>query len=280
MNIGIFINNTEYGWGPGKLALNTIKGFDKFNFNYKINEFQEYNLCICGAQFNYHFVNNVVKKSIIGPCSIGEPLSHINTINSYPKTLVASEWVKNAWVSWGAPEEKLSSWFGGIDVDLFNPKKNIKYDCLILFKQRGHDELNLVQTVLKEKGLSYLELTYGNYTQENFIDTANSCKFCIILHNTETQGFATMEIMSMDLPVLIFDYNTWNGVYPDATSAPYFKKECGIIVHQSQFNLQTIEQKLNELLDNIDSYTPRDVILNNYTIDHSIRLLEKFFLEL
>lgn len=279
MKIGIFLDNTINNWGPGKLALNTIKGFDKNEINYKINDFYEYNLCISGSQFQWKFLGNYVKNTIIGPCSIGEPLQYINTINTYPKTLVASEWVKNLWSSSGVPIEKIGTWFGGIDTDIFQPKKNIKYDCLILFKNRSFEELHLIQNVLNKKKLSSLILNHGSYDEEFFLNAANNCKFSIILHNTETQGFAIMEVMSMDLPILVFDFNTWDNKYFESTSVPYFHEKCGNIVPQKDFNSEVIEKKIDSFLDNINSYSPREIILKNYTLDHSVNLLKKIFIE-
>ena len=279
-NIGIFFDDTYYGWGPGKLALNTIKGFDRLNINYKLNDYYEYNLCISGTKLNTNFYNSKIKNSIIGPGSIDFPWNHGKIFTDYPKILVPSDWVKNLWVSQGAPEDKINSWFGGIDVDLFEPKKNIKYDCLILFKNRSQNDLDIIKNILDEKKLSYFVLSNGLYDEEIFLKITNSCKFCIVLHNTETQGFAIMEVMSMDLPMLVFDFNIWESQYDNATSVPYFEEKCGRIVGQKDFNLETINSNIDLFLNDIDYFSPRNVILEKYTLEHSIKLLDKYFKEI
>lgn len=279
MNIGIFLDNTNNNWGPGKLALNTIKGFKKMGINFKVNEPYDYNLCISGSQYHWRFFNNSIKNSIIGPCSIDDSRNHGASFAQYSKFLVPSQWHKNLWISQGVSEEKVNVWFGGIDSDLFKPNKNLKYDCLILFKNRSYQDLSLIQSKLSSKNLSFVTLTNGTYDEETFIQLANNCKFCIILHNTETQGFATMEIMSMDLPVIVFDFNVWENQYFEASSVPYFNPKCGIIVKQENFNSIVIEEKINEMLDNLTQYSPRDLILENYTLTHSINLLKKYFEE-
>lgn len=277
MNIGIFIDNTNKNWGPGKLALNTIKGLERNNINHKINDFFDYNLCVSGNQFQWKFYGHNVKNPIIGPCSFNDPSQYGQVFNLYPKFLVASDWYKKNWMSYGVEESKLDSWFGGIDTDLFKPNKDLKYDCLILFKNRGSNELELIQNVLNKHNLTSIILSYGNYDENKFIDFANSCRFCIVLHNTETQGFAIMEMMSMNLPMIVFDCNNWEGRFFEATSTPYFDDTCGIKVKQTDLNYQNIETNLNNFLNNLERYNPRDFILNGFTIEHSIINLKQYF---
>jgi hypothetical protein len=278
MNIGVFIDDTRNTWGPGKLALNTINGLTKMGINHKVNDYYDYNLCISGDKFHYNFLGYEVKNPLIGPCSMNDPESCYDAFNHYPKFLVASDWYKKNWMSYGIVNEKIDVWFGGIDVDLFKPNKDVKYDCLILFKARSYDDVMLVQSVLNKHNLTSVSLSYGQYQEEDLIKYSNMCKFCIVIDNTETQGFANMEVMSMNLPILVFDTNTWENKFFEATSVPYFHDECGLKVHQNDFNLDKIEKNLNVFLNNIDSYKPRDIILNNYTFEHSIKLLQKIFL--
>ena len=277
MNIGIFIDNTDTHWGPGRLAYNTIKAFEQNNINYKINEFYDYNLSISGNQFHWKFFGHTVKNPIIGPCSFNDPTQCFDAFNLYPKFLVASEWYKKNWVSYGVSENKIDSWFGGIDVDLFKPNKDVKYDCLIMLKSRSREQLGVVQNILSKYNLTSIVLEYGLYNEDKFINFVNSCKFGIILHNTETQGFAIMEALSMGLPMLVLDTNTWGDRFFDATSVPYFDETCGIKIHENDFNPENIENKLIMLLNNIENYNPRDFILNNHTFTHSVNLLRDVF---
>lgn len=276
MNIGIFIDNTSTHWGPGRLAHNTIKGLQDLNINYKINDYSDFNICISGNEFQNKFLNRKVNNTIIGPCSMNVPSDFINSFNDYGKFLVASEWYKKNWVRYGVDPNKIHTWFGGIDTDKFLPNKNIKYDCLIMLKNRDYNYVNIVKSILSELNLSHIIINNGSYNEDYFINLVNQCSFGIVIHNTETQGFAIMEAMSMNLPLFVLDQTSWEGSFNEATSVPYFSDDCGmkLVSYDTQEN---IKNNLINFLNNLNTYNPRKFIVENFTIKHSIDLLIKYF---
>lgn len=279
MKIGLFYNNTNYNWGPGKLAKNTIQGLKNKNVEIITNDYGDYNLSICSEQFKNKFISHNVPNTLVGPCSMNTPRDFPSSFNEYSKFLVASEWYKKNWITYGIDENKIDVWFGGIDTDLFHPEKKIKTDCIIFLKNNDSNIFEAVKNVLNKLKLTYVFLHYGNYNEGEFIDLINSCKLGIIIHNTETQGFAIMEAMSMDLPLLVLDKNTWVGdkVFQEATSTPYFNNECGLKIKEKEITEISIEENLKLMLDNINTYKPRKFILENYTISDSINLLFKYY---
>jgi hypothetical protein len=274
MKIGIFIANTDRNWGPGKLAFNTIKGFEQMGIDHVINDYGDYNFCICGDKFNKFFLKEKIENSIIGPCSLNTPIDNISAFSMYEKFIVASEWYMNNWKTYGVIN--VDYWFGGIDTKTFIDKKNIDTDsCFIYYKNRNYNELKIIVDILEKNNIKYQILNYGKYTEQEFMDINNNSKFGVILSNTETQGFAIMESMSMNTPLFVLDKNIWQNTYNEATSVPYFSDECGIVVSESNMNSEYIEYKFNEFLSKIDNYNPRQLIENEYNINKSIELLLK-----
>ena len=49
--------------------------------------------------------------------------------------------------------------------------------------------------MLSRRRLTYTQLQYGSYTQQNFRDALSSVRFCVIIDNTESQGIAIQEMM-------------------------------------------------------------------------------------
>ena len=272
MKIGLFIPNTNKNWGPGKLAYNTIMGLDRLGIEYCINEYSDYNFCICGDKFNRFFANNKIEKSIIGPCSLNIPTDNKSSFSMY-NFLVASEWYMNNWKTYGV--DNVDYWYGGIDTDFFIDKKIKSDTCFIYYKNRGYNELKVITDILNKIGIKYNVVNYGTYTESEFININNNSRFGIILSNTETQGFAIMESMSMNTPLFVLDKNNWENLYYKATSVPYFSEECGIVIKESNFNSEFIENELIRFLDRLNDYSPMNFIRNGYRIEDSIELLIK-----
>jgi hypothetical protein len=274
MRIGIFIANTDRNWGPGKLSFNTIKGFEQMGIDYVINDYGDYNFCICGDKFNRFFLKEKIENSVIGPCSLNIPSDNISAFSMYEKFLVASEWYMNNWKTYGV--NNVDYWFGGIDTDIFMDNKSDTDSCFIYYKNRNREELKIVVDILNKLGIKFQILNYGSYSEQEFINVNNNSKFGIILSNTETQGFAIMESMSMNTPLFVLDKNIWQNKYDKATSVPYFSEECGMVVNESDTNFECVEYKFNEFMSKLDTYNPRQLIETKYNISMSIEsLLEK-----
>jgi len=271
MIIGIFIANTDRNWGPGKLSFNTIKGFNQIDIDYIINEYGDYNFCLCGDKFNRFFSSKRIENTIIGPCSMNIPSDNISSFNIYDKFLVASEWYMNFWKTFEV--SNVDYWFGGIDTELFYDNKIETENCFIYYKDRDYQHLIILTEILNELKINYTIIKYGQYTEEEFIKINNNSKFGIILSNTETQGFAIMESMSMNTPLFVLDKNIWKDKYYYATSVPYFSEQCGFIIKENEFNKIFIKNKLIEFIENVKHFEPRLFIENKFTIKHSVDLL-------
>tara|TARA_B100000902_G_scaffold59643_1_gene66752 strand:+ start:34490 stop:35494 length:1005 start_codon:yes stop_codon:yes gene_type:complete len=147
-----------------------------------------------------------------------------------------------------------------------NPNKI--FDCLIYFKKRNPDELQQIIKFLEQRKLSYNILKYGEYKNKHLESLANNSRFGIVIDKTETQGFAILELMKMNLPLLVWDYNLnfYEGVEIKGTSVPLWDSRCGIKFH----NIKEFDNTFNYFINNLDSFEPIKFIEENLTY-------EKFF---
>jgi hypothetical protein len=255
--------------GPEKVVKNTIDSLqqekvdyamneEKYSFNfliqyqhmnaYKKHEMLEHDSCIIGPQI-WLFQNDKFGKFLIE-----NP--------QYYKYLIApSKWVKNKFVTkLGLPEEKVAIWPVGIE-DFSNYDKKVgNSECLIYFKSRSNEELNQVQKFLDSKKITHQVIQYGNYSEEEFIETVKSSKFCFIIDNTESQGIAIQQIMSTNTPLLVWDVQEWNYLGDKykvpATSVPYWSDDCG----EKFYNLSELDITFDRFYGKINTYNPKKLI--------------------
>lgn len=228
MEIGVYFDYKKNG--PGKVVDNLLKGFDLLEVNYKINSDGDKNIILQ----NCNRLSGDLSNCLLGPniCTLPIDNQYVMNYNSYESLLVPSEWVKKLYMKW-IPENKIKVWPVGIDTEKFSDKSNFekKYDFLIYFKRRDILELRQVISYLIENNLKYVILEYGNYTEDYFLELMSNCKYGFVIDNCESQGIAIQEMMSCNLPLLVWDVKNWNDrgeeFTCDATTIPYFDQRCG-----------------------------------------------------
>ena len=266
--IGLFFDNISNNNGPGKVAGNLVKGLHMLGVNVKINEHTIVNGClqVCSAY------DSLPDYTLVGPNIFVEPTK--NDLR-FLHHVVPGQWVKPYYYSY--PELKhitIDIWPVGIDTDIFNVTKNITQDCFIYFKNRSNYDLEVLKELLNKRGLKYSVLEYGKYNEKQLLETCTASNFCILLTGTESQGIAYMEILSCNVPCLVFNMPQWiygRHCFP-ATSVPYFSDQCGFITN----TMDGIELFFN----NINQYSPREYILSNHTLidgaNNYLNILEKY----
>jgi hypothetical protein len=162
-----------------------------------------------------------------------------------------------------------------VDIEKFKPIeiKVYEYDCIIYFKNRDRRYLTYIQSVLKERNITFITVEYGNYKEEDYIKILNKVKFGIWIGSHESQGFALQEALSMNVPLLVFNvksltdevnsfgnhsYLEYEAQYNlSATSCPYWDNSCGITFTElNDFNINL------ELMSNsYKNFNPRDYII-------------------
>ena len=277
--LGIFYRKHECSNGPKKVADNLISGLTSLGIKVKENQKCRFNGCL-------HYwpgVFNLPKRTLVGPNTVVVPHDNPKLFASFKHHVCPSAHVKDLYeecfrLIHSRHEVKgnnLSVWSAGIDTELFYDfKKNIKTDYFIYFKNRERHEAQEVVEHMEKLNLTGKLIQYGHYREDQLIELIKECKFCILLTKSESQGIAYMEILSTNTPCYSLDKNRWEdrpGFEWDATSTPYFDERCGI----KAMGLE----KINEFLDKLNSYSPRQYILDSHTLKKSaqnyLKLIER-----
>jgi hypothetical protein len=272
--IGVFSDtNTSVVRGPQKVFTNLIKGLDLLKIEYTINRVSEFNGCLNNHRY---FWPNLPENTLMGPNLVVNPPDDAELFSRFKNILVPSNMVMDNYKKFD--ETKLTNFFvhaTGIDTDFWDIKKSIDRDCLIYFKNRNEEELENLKRILDEKNISYYVLKYGSYHEEQLKEILTKVKFTILLTNTESQGIGYMEILSTNTPCFVF-----NKIYDDGVlrgeSVQYFNSKCGVIYNGSVSSDMFV--KFDEFLDSIDSFEPRNYIINDFTLLKSAKKYVSFLL--
>lgn len=269
--------------GPYKVIVNLIESLEHTNVPYSINEDKyKYNYLVHYGRDGHQKHEKLEHDScIIGPQiwpfdSYGQFLR--DNPQYYKKLIVPSISVKISFADQGFDEEKLSIWPVGIkDIDI----KRTGNKFLVYYKRRSQEELNFVINFLKEKKYDYEVLRYESYTQEKFYSCLESCSRAIIVGMPETQGIAYQEMMSSDMPLMLWDVKEWydyslpeqHQKYPKPTLAHYFSDECGIKFYEKD-NFEEVFEKFISA-----TYNPKKYMKRELSYDVSVKKLISLFEE-
>jgi hypothetical protein len=258
--VNIFYSYTQNG--PGKVLNNLKKGLNQLGIEYAENTMQyEFNIFL---SLTPDIIKCDLKKTIVGP-NIGFDNTMIQE-QKYKLYIAPSKWTKDLFVQKvGLKEEKIFIWPVGIDTQKFNQLPSNKiYDFLIYFKRRDRDELRKVIEFLNKKNKTFTIIEYGHYDENSFIESISNSKYGIVIDGTESQGIAIQEMMSCNLPLLVWDVEYWNDMGDSfkcvATSVPYFDDRCGI----KFYSIEELEQKYETFINS--NYSPRDFILEKLSL--------------
>jgi hypothetical protein len=269
--------------GPEMVVKNLIKSLDLVGVPYAINDNVYHNNFL--IQYN---ATAKKKHDRLNPetCLIGPQLWPfeqvgrflVQDIASYKKIIAPSQWNKDFYkTKWYLPDEKVGVWPVGIEIP--NNVRNIMYDCLLYYKRRSPEELEIVENFLKKKKLTYKILQYGNYTEEEFLALANQANFCFLLNGTESQGIAVQQIMSLGVPLFVWDVETWDDMgiqwSVPASSVPYWDKRCGEKFYKKTMLSRTFT-KFNKKLKE-GGYDPKSYVKENLSLERSAEILLDLF---
>jgi hypothetical protein len=256
--------------GPGKVIKNLKLGLEKLDIPYKENPSTiDKDDKVIALQW-HPLVSSVNPENLlIGPNVCTLPIDNEFIMSKkYKKVLVPSEWIKNKYKRW-IPEEKIFVWPVGIDTDYFNDKSTIEktIDCLIYHKRRSFEDLTFVTKMLKQYNQTFDIIEYGNYSEIDFINKVSKSKYVFMLDNCESQGIAIQEIMSMNVPMFVWDVKQWadrgEEFKVEASSIPYWDERCGMY----ETKIESIHQTFNLFLQKFGFFNPRSYILENLTLE-------------
>lgn len=184
-----------------------------------------------------------------------------------------SEWAKNVWTNFSCcSRNRIEILPFGVDTQLFKEMYDIRdrKNVFIYFKRRMPYEVKLIFNFLLKKGYKPVVFDYvKRYSEQDYIKYLQNAKFGVWLDAHESQGFALQEALSCNVPLLVWSVTSMNqeagSSYPNinATTIPYWDERCG----ESFTNIIELQAKFNKLIENIDTYKPRDFILDNLSIE-------------
>lgn len=276
--------------GPEKLVNNLLKSA-RLEKDITFNNLNSNNFYI--LQFD-NFGKEILKKIssknsnpkiLVGPLyNYSELLTLSNFLKEKEniKVVVASDVVKDVLISHSSlqiHESKIVVLPVGISSRNKNKINKLRNDsqCLIYFKKRDVSELRHIEKTLYDKKFKYKIFEYGNYKNSELIKYAKRSTFGITLTRTESQGIAIQELLNQNLPLIISEYTKNNtfikGEETAGSSVPFWSDKCGLKIN----NLQEIDSKIDELLENLHIFKPNEFISTHLSFESTnLRLLDAF----
>jgi hypothetical protein len=263
------VTHFQKNHGPGKLATVLKKGLSELGVELVSLEDAEHVACLQWMDEHLSVPDFDGKKALVGPNVWESPSERPYLTDRFSDFIVPSEWVKNKHLTDPTIEgPNVHVWAGGIETDIWKPTElKPDLDCFIYWKNRPVRECWGACEVVEEAGLNTIGIQYGTYYEHQLLELCHRSRFAILLTNTESQGFAYMQILSTGTPCLVLNQDIWisrdGTVTFPATSVPYFDNRCGDIISELD------QESLGSFIDSLNAYSPRDYILENHTVEIS-----------
>ena len=137
-------------------------------------------------------------------------------------------------------------------------------------KRRTPLELKIICDFLKNRGFEPTIFNYvTGYNEDNYIEYLHNSKFGVWIDAHESQGFALQEALSCNVPLLVWNVLSMNQEYGQnhndisATTIPHWDARCGEVFYKKN----DFKTSFNTFLSKLETYQPRDFILENLTFD-------------
>jgi hypothetical protein len=184
-----------------------------------------------------------------------------------------SDWSEKVWTNSSVCNGiKIVPFSFGVDTNKFNEINSInsRTKVFVYFKRRRPDEIDALLSFLKSKNIEIEIFDYEKkYSEEKYLNYLQNSKYGIWLDAHESQGFALEEALSCNVPLLVWNVSSMNQEYRSsynnipATTIPYWDARCG----EYFYNVDELEETFTKFLSNINTYKPREYILENLSID-------------
>lgn len=286
--------------GPGMVYKNLIKGLIEIDYsylalrngqgtgNFQLDDRETFVGSLQAVNYTDAEIDLFGPNCFVMPRELTRHVESIALINSANSFVVPSQWVKDKYLHYDAnviAGRPIHIWASGIDTEKFKPKApKRKIDSIdqmkvmIYFKNRTDTDYEAIVNSLKLLGVkeeNIFTLNYGAYSQQLLLDVCEIADAAIILANTESQGIANLEILSMNVPCFFVDQTKWTYevdpkiVWEAASSMPYFNMQMGAL---HSFNPDFIEQMKGFLMMTVAGiFAPRQYILENFSLAKKAR---------
>ncbi len=227
------------------------------------------------------------KKFIFGPHFSVFPDGKLRQIHNICKNSVyiqPSRWAADVWINKGANRVlPIVPFPFPVATERFKPLNSAGDKVFIYFKRRKAEELEFIKNELNKRNIEYAIFDYvRRYDENHYLQYLQQAKYGIILDAHESQGFAIEEALSCNVPLLVWCAQTMNQEYGSryepipCTSVPYWDKRCGEIFYKRE----EFESKFEEFISKLDTYKPREYILENLSIKKCAENLKRLIQEI
>lgn len=213
-------------------------------------------------------------KFIFGPNFSTFP-STKTTFNNIHKNAIyiqPSEWVCQLWRELHYTHLPLYVSPVGVDVELFSPGDSSERSrTFIYFKRRQNSELKTLHTQFPTAKI----FKYGEYKETEYLDYLQHSKFGIWLGAHESEGFALLEALSCNVPLLVWNVTkmsqevgspqSYRKIKTVTTTIPYWDSRCGEVF----YNCKDLYETKNVFLNTLDRYEPRRFILDTLCLEET-----------
>lgn len=201
----------------------------------------------------------------------------------------ASNWIKNLGdkYKWHKNSVSRPVW---IDTYKYNPVETKKDKVILYIKKRNPRDVQYCEDILQKLSIEYEIISYDTwYKEEYFMDILKKTKYCIWIWCSETQWIALEEILSMNIPILVWDIRKisdwhpkteydknsfeWNEQKEPATSAEYFDDTCGIRFYDKE----DLEKNILRFEKDYNKFTPRNYIEKNLSLEKQAKEMISFY---
>ncbi len=215
-----------------------------------------------------------IRRLIVGPfiATIPSEYDEILLSPEIDALLFLSEWHRSLFHRLAGREVPESHvWFAGVDTEWWHlstiPRG--QRDQVIIYKKAvPSDVFRLCQKLIEKRGLKAKVVEYGHYAPEEFRKELAKSQFVVFLSQSETQGLASFEAWSSDVPTIHYDPGVMSFLgqqFQGASSCGYLHPEVG----RRFAGPDDLKERFDEFADQMASLSPRRHVLGRYTLQHS-----------
>jgi hypothetical protein len=254
---------------------------------YRVNDYR-------GLRSDPGAVAYVIGKSqVVEKIPSGHPIVYGPGIPSHPSEatfwdkaeirliLVSCVWLKAMYDRDLSCSIHTAIWPAGIETDLWFPSTlAFKGNKVLVYDKvrwdRDYYELELMQAVfktLKSAGLEPVYFRYGSYDEGHYRKALDEVRAMVFLCEHETQGFAYLQALSCDVPILAWErqgfwqdpeYYPHKVKFSPVSAVPYWDDRCGMKFKRASDFPTLFAEFWNGVQGGC--YRPRDYILQNLTL--------------
>jgi hypothetical protein len=262
-----------------------LKNYLNYNKN-QVYNFNEADIIISVAK-KYDISKYPTKKFIFGPHFGKERINEIRSLNNIHNNAIyiqPSQPSVDLWLNhFGFKSLPIYAIPFGVDVIKFSPGNTLNRNkVFVYYKNRDPKELSFLTQFLKNNKIQYKLFNYKNtYNESEYMSYLKQCKYGIWLGSHESQGFALEEALSCNVPLLVWNVKLrsqeWSNrlknqhIKTEVTSIPYWDNRCGEYFYSKNELLSVFDKFIN----NLDTYKPREYIIENVNMDTCYKKWDK-----